>query len=351
MPNDAHSLADAMKLHEDLIVIDGTCPLLGADRNPRYLDWYKQGGATAAAPSIAGGPMRATSDVVNRSHTLDVLGYFHRLIHSRSDLLLVRTADDLLRAKKEGKLGIIPHFQGTGPIEWNFDLIDMFKAAGVGVIQLSYNVQDQFGSGILEPKDSGLSMLGVALVKRLNEAKVIVDVAHTGIRTALDAVERSTAPVIVSHGNPRAVHNNPRNIPDEIIKAVAQSGGFVGAVMYPAFVTDAQRPTLDDFIRHIDYLMELVGPDHVSISSDYFEAQWGVMEDADAQKFYDRLIASGVWNPSAYPPPPYVYPAGVETPKTLFKLTHGLLNRGYSQDDIRKIWGGNWLRVMRKVWG
>ena len=342
---------DFMSVHKDMIVIDGCSPLPGEDRNPKYFEWYLQGGVTAVAPTVAEGAMQAETDSVHKDQVLDVLGYFHRQIQTRDDVLLVRKADDVYTAKKEGKLGIFLHLQGASCVEYNLDLVNMYKGAGVGVIQLTYNVRNQFGNGILEPRDDGLSTFGIELVKRLNEAKIIVDVAHTGPQTSLDAVKHSSAPVIISHANARGALDNIRNAPDEVIKAVAKSGGFCGAVMYPAFVSKAPRPSLEDYIRHIDYLVELVGIDHVAIGADYFSAQWGVMSDEDAQKIYERYLAVGAWTKEAYPPPPWVYPKGVETPKTWFNLTGGLLKRGYSVEDVRKLLGGNWLRVMKAVWG
>ena len=121
--------------------------------------------------------------------------------------------------------------------------------------------------------------------------------------------------------------------------------------MYPSFVGEAPRPTLDDYIDHIKYLMDLVGPDHVAIASDYFGGQWGVVSDDDARKIYVRNVTAGVWDKQSYPPPPWVFPEGIETPKTSYNLTAGLQRRGFSKDEIRTIWGENWLRVMRHVWG
>ena len=101
----------------------------------------------------------------------------------------------------------------------------------------------------------------------------------------------------------------------------------------------------------LKYLVDLVGPNHVAIGSDYFGGQWGVVSDEDARKLYERNVAAGAWDKATYPAPPWVYPEGIETPKTLYNLTAGLLRRGFSKDEVRKIWGENWLRVMRKVWG
>ncbi|WP_455388710.1 dipeptidase [Petrachloros mirabilis] len=342
---------DPGNFHDEIISIDGQSPLLIETHDEKYIDWYKQGGNTAIAISVSFGPMSAVSSVSDKMQTLDQMGFMHKLFHKRDDLILVRTAADILRAKQEGKLGIILDFQNATAVEYNLDLVHLYKGAGVGVIQLTYNTRNQFGDGVLERGGSGLSNMGIGLVKELNNARIIVDVSHTGEKTCLDAVEFSKHPVIISHANSRNKYDVPRNVPDNVIKAIAQSGGFVGAVMYPDFVRKAPRPTLDDYIDHIKYLVDLVGPDHVAIASDYFGGQWGVVSDDDARKIYERNVAIGVWDKQSYPPPPWVFPEGIETPKTSYNLTAGLQRRGFSNDDIRKIWGGNWLRVMKQVWG
>ena len=113
---------------------------------------------------------------------------------------------------------ILYHMQGTDPIEDNLDLVYVYRDLGVRIIQLCYNVKNHVGDGADERTDSGLSNFGVKLVRRLNEAKVIVDCSHTGYRTTMDAIEFSQAPVIVSHGNPKAVQPSKRNIGDDVIK-------------------------------------------------------------------------------------------------------------------------------------
>lgn len=332
---------DFRAIHDASVVIDATCPLVMDD--PGYIDWYREGGATAIAPTVGGWESTRV--------TLTRLAKWARLLATRDDLLPVHRAADVELAKRSGKMGIFLHFQGTDPIEGDLDLVYMYKALGVGVIQLAYNVKNRVGDGCEERTDAGLSKFGVALVRRLNEAKVIVDCSHTGHRTSLDAIESSSAPVILSHANARAVHDNPRNVRDDLIKAIAHSGGIIGANGFPAFVAKDTRPSLQQLIAHIDHVAELVGIDHVSVGIDYYGAQAGVISDEEAMKFYEEFVRQGQWSAASYPPPPHHYPAGIETPRTLFNLTKGLLERGYSVEDVRKILGGNWMRVMRAVWG
>lgn len=333
------STVTAHELHAKSIVIDAVCPLL--DR-VEYLEWYREGGITALAPSVA--------STENARVTLEGIATWHRRLRERNDLLLVHKAADIEEAKRSGQLGIYLHLQGTDPIEDNLDFVDLYKALGVGVIQLTYNVKNRVGDGCEERTDCGLSRFGLRVVERLNRAKVIVDCTHTGLRTSLEAVEHSSAPVVLSHSNPASVHASARNVSDELIEAIARSGGLIGICGFPAMVAAKSAPSLDDFIAHIDAIAERVGIDHVGLGIDYYTGQAGVATDEEALRSYNAAIQSGIWG-SAYPPPPHRYPSGIETPRTFPNLTARLLERGYSSDDVRKVLGQNWLRVMRAVWG
>ncbi|MEA2934869.1 MAG: rane dipeptidase [Variibacter sp.] len=329
-----------VRLHEEAVVIDGTCPLL---RKPEYVEWFQEGGYTAVAPTVGLGGDAAAA--------LRELGGWHRFINSRHDLLLVRAAADIQAAKQQKKLGIIFHFQGTSPIEGDLRYADAFKALGVGMVMLAYNQKNRVGDGCEERTDAGLSNFGVELVERLNELRIVIDCSHTGLRTTLDAIEMSSAPVVFSHSNPKAVHESRRNITDEQIKAVAKSGGLVGINGFLAYVSPDSKPTLDQFLRHVDYVVNLVGIDHVGLGVDYFTHQVGVATDAQALEYYEDSVRVGRWRRDTYPPPPYPYPEGIGTPKEIRNFTKALLERGYKPDDTKKILGGNWLRVFGDVLG
>jgi membrane dipeptidase len=332
--------ADYLRVHAEAIVIDAVCPLLA---DPRYIPWWVEGGATAAAPTVGAfeGPRE----------TLKSVARWVRLTASDPTLVLVKRAADIEAAKRENKFGIILHFQNTIMYEDDLDLIDAFKALGVGMAQLTYNVKNRVGDGCEERTDCGLSYFGMRLIERCNQARVIVDCSHTGYRTTLEAIEHSSAPVVFSHANAKALRPSGRTITDEQIKAVAATGGLVGSVGFPAFVSRQPRPTLDEFIDHIAYIADLVGIDHTGLGIDYFTGQAGVVEQEEAERSYRRAVDAGIWDPDNYPPPPYYYPSGIETPRTLPNLTKRLLERGFSVEDTKKVLGGNWLRVFRSVWG
>ncbi len=331
---------DAAALHAQSIVIDSTCPLLN-DASPEYIELYRQGGVTALGAGA----------LASASNTLRNFGRWHRLARERDDLLIVHRAQHIRDAKAQGRLGIFLHCQGTEPIEDNPDLIDAFKAIGMGVMGLAYNTRNAVCDGAEEPEDAGLSRYGRRVVRRLNEARVIVDCSHVGRRSSLEAIALSTAPAIFSHSNPRAVFDSRRNIADDQIRACAETGGVVGIMGFPAFIGAGDAPTLDDWLRHVEHVIAVAGIDHVGIGMDYFRWQEPYMPLAAAQAMRDDYVARGLWDGTAYRNPPYHYPAGIETPDRLGNLTAELLRRQYSPGDIAKVLGGNWLRVYEAVWG
>ena len=331
---------DVERLHRDAILIDDVCPLL-ADR--RYVDWYREGGFTAVAPTVA--------IYENAWQTVKELGAWHAYVARNPSCVIVRRAADIETAKREGKLGLILHFQNTDPVENDLNLINAYKELGVGVMQLCYNVQNRVGAGATERDDRGLSVFGDAFIARCNEARVIIDCSHTGRQTTLDAIAASDRPVIISHANPKGVFDCPRNIDDVQIRAIADKGGVIGVVGFPQFLGNETRPTLDRYIDHLAYLIDVAGAEHVCLGIDYFRYQHPVATEEAARAMYDAAIASGKWTPDAYPPPPYYYPEGIETPRTMLNLTRGLVARGFDEATIRRIYGLNLLRVYREVWG
>jgi len=206
------------------------------------------------------------------------------------------------------------------------------------------------GCGCSEEADTGLTPFGEKMIAELNRLGMVVDCAHTGYRTTMEAIEASKKPVIISHGNARAICGSRRNLPDDIIKAISLNGGVIGINGYPAFVANKARPTLDDYLDHVDYMVKLVGADHICIGMDYYEYQAGVMDEATARMTYDFLVSSGAWKPEEYPPPPWYYPEGIEMPEKFSNLTTGLLKRGYSEKDVESILGLNIIRVFRESW-
>jgi len=331
----------ADKLHKESIFIDATCPLASVGN---YFEKWIAGGATVIAATV-NRPPEQMRDTMRR------LGeWFSRLRLNRNKLIHITSVEDIYKAKKGNKLGILFHFQGSAPFETDLNSIEVYHRLGVRMVQLCYNVKDFVGDGCAERTDCGLSEFGVKVIGELNRLGIVVDCSHTGYRTTMDAIEVSKKPVIVSHGNARSVCDSFRNLRDDQIKAIAQKGGVVGLVGYPDFVTKKRKPTLEDLLDHADYIARLVGVEHISVGIDYFEGMAGVANDKDAKALYDQMVDAGVWNPRDYGPPPFYFPEGIEMPDKLSNLSGGLLKRGYSEEDVKKILGLNLVRVFEEVW-
>jgi membrane dipeptidase len=331
----------AAKLHQEAIVIDATCPLA---RKDNYFEKWISGGATAIAPTVncPGEFMRETMTRVGV--------WFQKLRLNQDKLLLVTSVEDIFRAKEEKKLGLIYHFQSTEPFEKDLNSIEIFYRLGLRMVQLCYNIKNFVGDGCTERTDCGLSDFGVKVIGELNRLGIVVDCSHTGYRTTMEACEISKKPVIASHSNVKAVCDSFRNMTDDQIKAIAKKGGVIGLNGYPNFVARKRKPTLDDLLDHADYIVKLVGVEHLSVGIDYYEGMAGVAKDEDAKALYIQRVEAGTWNPRDYGPPPWHYPEGIEMPDQLPNLTAGLLSRGYSDDDVKKILGLNLIRIFKEVW-
>lgn len=332
---------DSAELHQRSIVVDCACAILAQEK---YIGITRSAGLTAGAASVAGESDNVLSAMKKISSWLETLQ------RRSAEVMHIQRAEDFRLAKESGKLGIIFHFQGTAPLESSLEMVSVYQALGVRVVQLTYNARNYAGDGCDERVDGGLSDFGVKLVKALNRVGIAVDCSHASVQTSLDAIEVSEAPVLMTHSNAKTLCNSPRNLTDEQIRRVAASGGVIGVNGFPAFVSSKRRPSLDDLLRHVDYMVDLVGINHVGIGLDFFLGQAGVIPPRQAKARYEALVASGRWKPDSYPPPPYYYPTGIDGPHGYPNLTRGLLERGFSEEDVTKILGQNLIRVFRQVW-
>jgi len=255
-------------------------------------------------------------------------------------MVLVDTVADIRQAKKDGKLGINFHFQGSEPVGRNLANIEAYYKLGVRWMLMAYNFQNNVGTGCLEGEtnDIGLSAFGRDVVAEMNRVGMLVDCTHSGHRTTMDAMELSTAPCIFSHSNPRALFDHPRNIRDDQIKACAATGGVIGVNGVGQFMGEKTRVTIDHMLRHIDYLAEKVGPRHIALGLDY-------MTPLHCQVLYD-FYGGNVSAKIGMPELPWAFFDPAEVPALLNRL----LDKGYSVEDVRGIAGENFLRVAEQVW-
>ncbi len=255
------------------------------------------------------------------------------LAHS-DDYVLVGTAEDIERAKREDKLGIIFHFQGSNPVNYDINMVATYYQLGIRHMLMAYNLRNAVGDGCKERTNEGLSRFGVQLVEEMNRVGMVVDCTHTGHKTTMEVMEVSKAPVVFSHSNPNALKDHPRNIADDQIKACAKTGGVMGVNGVGIFLGDNDNST-ENQIRHVDYLVQMVGPDHVGFALDL--------------ALHSATSGPGQLNPPAPGDVPWPEIKYVQ-PEQMPAFTEGLLKQGYKDADIANILGGNWLRIAKQVW-
>ncbi|HEX4182803.1 MAG TPA: membrane dipeptidase [Caulobacteraceae bacterium] len=326
--------AEASRLHADALVWDQTIPWSDFGRRELQktaLARHEAAGANFVSLTVA-------TDAQSAAQTIATLARERRYILSEPGRFrLCETADDVLAAKAQGRLGVNFHFQGTGAFERNLDLVEVYYKLGVRHALMAYNQKNAVGDGCHERTDAGLSRFGVSLVKEMNRVGMIVDCSHTGYRTSMDAFECSTEPVIFSHSNPKALWDHPRNITDDQIDACARSGGVIGVNGIGVFMAEDDAST-ELLLKQVDYIADRVGPEHVGIGLDWV---------FDLQSLLAGVQRAG----DTYPDKAYGnFEMKIAQPEQLPELTDGLLRRGYAEADIRGVLGLNWLRVARRVW-
>ena len=261
-----------------------------------------------------------------------------RWFEARADrFALVETVADIRAAKDQGKVGIGFHLQGAGPLGYDPALISVWFRLGIRWMIFAYNVRNPLGDGCHEPSDAGLSMVGRAFVAEANRVGMMIDGSHAGVRTCLDMIDLSAKPIVISHSNARAVKNHERNVTDEQIRALAARGGVIGINSIGAFVSDDNSSGVAGIVRHIDYIAQMVGPQHVGLGLDV----------VFYQDFMTKLYDSGpMMAARGYPRPPW---ADVK-PEDLPALVDALLGLGYGETAIRGILGENFIRVAEQNW-
>lgn len=315
---------------KNLIIYDAhACPPFAADKNLSALVRYKNAGVTFVSINTGFGDM-------THQEILSIIDHFKKFIHTHSsEYSLVHTIDDICHCKHENKLGIAFDLEGVNSIGEKVELLDTYMQLGVKQLQLVYNKNNTAGGGC-QDNDTGLTMYGKALVRRMNDIGIVIDCSHTGYKTTLDIMNTSDHPVIFSHSNPLALCDHPRNIRDEQIKACALTGGVIGINGVSIFL-GYKNPTMTHLIEHIDYVAQLVGTAHIGLGLDY------ALDHEDTKV----LIKS---NPALFPQTHKYDDVELLAPEIIPHLYSGLKNKGYTHADIQAILGGNFLRVAKEVW-
>jgi len=250
-------------------------------------------------------------------YALDGFGFlFHDLDLHHRPAIIVQRAQDIVRARAEGKPAILLAIEHADATERSLNVLRSLYELGVRSIGLTHNISSQAADGCLEAREGvGLSRFGVQLVREMNRLGMVVDLAHVSPGAFFHALEISDRPVLFSHGNARHLCDHPRNLTDEQLRALAQNKGVIGLSFVPFFV-DSVQPTLERWLDHVDHIVDVAGIDHVALGSDF---------DGGGTLLTDAL--------------------------QLVDVVRGLMSRGYDRPALTKILGENLLRVLFETIG
>lgn len=342
------------RLIEDIVMIDLHEHTLVLPEDLSYFDEYLRsndyewgyeavghGGWTAVCTANGFRGMAHTPDLsmIDFMHLVEELALMVNDLEQHKDRVAkVLNADDILKAKADGKLGFMPTVEhlAIGP---HVEQIDVLYALGVRLAGITYARKSYVGDGLNERTDCGLSEFGVEVVHRMNDLGMAVDVSHAGMQTAMDAIEHSRAPIVFSHNASYTLRPNRRTRKDEELLACAKKGGLIAITAVPNSLSDDPNQDIACVLDHYDYMVKLVGVDHVGIGTDTLIG--------DHVGFHGMMGRATPGVPPRSFPAPYL--SGLESPADGSNIIRGLLARGYSDDAITKIAGANALTYFRRV--
>ncbi len=276
-----------------------------------------------------------------------------------------KKVEDIITAHKTGRIAWVAVVESASCIENEVDRIDVLYGLGVRSLGLNYSESNMVGSGLKERRDGGLTDFGYDAVVRMNKIGMLIDGSHVSDLTALDAIESSNKPIVLSHCGARALTPSTRMFPDEAIQALAEKEGIIGIEAAPGLTATKKHPdaNIDSFMEHIEYCIELVGINYVGCGPDTLYGDhaglyhyriavantggWGHYPRPGEEKKPQVPIIGVFLDPKTIPE----YVKGMENPtENLQNVTRWMVKHGYSNQEIAKIIGGNALRLLKQVW-
>lgn len=314
-------------LHRESVVVDAHCDTLTAMIGQKRRLGEFSGGGQLDLPRLRAGGVNVQffaafiapeCKTLAARRTLELIDLFYREIkENEKDILPVKSKVEIDEALASGRIAALLSVEGGEALEGSIGVLRMLHRLGVRGLTLTWNGRNELGDGMGEEKTGGgLTSFGVAVVKEMNRLGMLVDVSHLSEKGFWDVIRVSGQPVIASHSNCRVLCEHPRNLNDGQIRALAGKGGVMGITFVPDFLGGA-KPSVKEVLDHIDHAAAVGGVECVGLGSDFDGT--------------DHL------------------PAGLEDCAKIPAVTGGLIDRGYSDDAIKKILGGNFLRVIGQV--
>jgi len=270
-----------------------------------------------------------------------------------------KKVEDIIEAHRTGKLAWIAALESASCIENELDRIDVLYGLGIRSMGICYSESNMLGSGLNELRDGGLTDFGYDAVKRMNKLGMLIDVSHAGDQTALDTIEASDKPIVISHAGARALTPSKRMFPDEVLQALAEKGGVIGIETAGFGLRTKKHPEggLEGYMEHIEYCIELMGIDHVGCGPDtLYGDHAGLYRVTEMRR---RTGGFGHYERPGKPAEKFdveelvkdvQYIKGLENPSEFENIPRWLIKHGYSDEEIAKIIGGNALRLLKEVW-
>lgn len=338
----------ASKLHQEAIVVDAHSDypihLLRERRRGNrgvilhnHLPNLRRGGVSVEVVTVGGDFVLGSMDFRHPTTVFEAIDSLHVEIEECPEhLKLIRQAKDLEQVKKGGPVGLLLALEGASCVGHDFSLLRNYYRLGLRSVSLTHNERNFLADGCGEKAGGGLSALGKEFVKELSRRRMLIDTVHINERGFFDVLEQIDVPPIVSHSNVRALCNHFRNLTDEQIKAVGEREGVIGLNFLSLLVdSNLQKATPDRLIDHLDYIADLIGIDHVGLGPDFVDYMM------DLLKHY--LKQHGL--PLDYTK----YVDGIQDVTGIPKITEALLARGYSDQEVKKVLGENFIRVYKQV--
>lgn len=308
-------------------------------RTNRYawgFEAVKYGGwSTVTTSNVFGALQNATEmSFVEYEDVAAEVGMMLADVSAQKDVVRVGNAEEILAAKQSGKVGFMPTLEHL-PIGNRLERLDQLHSMGVRLAGITYNRRNYIGDGMNERNPGGLSEFGIEVVHRMNDLGMAVDLSHASTPTAMDAIEFSRAPVVFSHNASYTLRPNRRTRKDDELRACAAKGGLVCITAVPNSLSDDPEQDIECVLDHYDYMVKLIGIDHVGIGTDTVIGDHVMFHHYMLGRDLDEL--------------PAAYLNGLESPADGKNIIRGLIRRGYSDTDIKKIVGGNALDLFRRV--
>ena len=267
---------------------------------------------------------------------------WNRLFEEYSDLIFQgRSSDDVLKGADEGRTAIIFGFQNCSPIEDNIGLVEICHQLGVRFMQLSYNNQSLLATGCYEEDDPGITRMGRQVISEMNRVGLVVDMSHSAARSTLEAIEISSRPIAITHANPLFWCDALRNKSDDVLKALAESGGILGFSMYPHHLKNKSACLLEEFCEMIARTAEMIGVERIGMGSDLCQNQPDRVVEwmRNGTWSTDRDFGEGSANSAGFPEQPEWF----RDNRDFINIFSCLREKGFSENEVKRIAGLNWL--------